>query len=192
MKKGVRKKKGTTLRVKSSKTIFEGRVFSVTRDVVVEPGGVQIARDVVRHAGSAVILLRRRDGRVLLVRQFRLPTRQYLWELAAGRLDRGERPLDAARRELREETGFTARRWKLLAEFFPSPGYVNEKMWLYLAEDLRPGPAQPDPDEVVHHRWFSVPRLEQMVRRGRIKDAKTLLGYFLLPAARSSKSSTSR
>lgn len=163
-----------------SRRVYTGRVFSVTRDEVVEPGGVRITRDVVRHAGSAVIIPRRDDGRILLVRQFRLPTLKRMWELAAGRLDTDEKPLDGARRELREETGLTADRWKLLATFYPSPGYVDERMWLYLAEGLRAGRAHPDEDEVINKRWFTLDQIGGLVAGKRIEDAKTLLGYFLL------------
>lgn len=175
---------GRGFHLESSKVVFRGRVFSVTRDAVREPGGVRVVREVVRHAGSAVILPRRDDGRVLLVRQFRLPPRRLLWELAAGRLDAGETPLAAARRELEEETGLFAERWELLAEYYPSPGYVDEKMWVYLAEGLRWGRARPEPDEMIRKRWFSPEELGELIRRRKIEDGKTLVGYFSLQAVK--------
>ena len=170
--------------VLASRAVFKGRVFSVTRDRVREPGGIEITREVVRHAGSAVILPRRDDGRVLLVRQFRLPVRRSIWELAAGRRDPGETPLRAARRELEEETGLSAERWKLLGEFYPSPGYVDERMWLFLAQGLREGQARPEDDERIRKRWFTLDQLGALVRSGGIQDAKTLIGYFLISASK--------
>lgn len=88
-----------------SEPVFQGRIFSVTRDTAIEPGGIEVVREVVRHAGSAVIVPRRADGRILLVRQFRLPTRRFMWELVAGRRDPGEGPLRAARRECGRKRG---------------------------------------------------------------------------------------
>ncbi len=168
------------LQVKESRVVFSGKVFSVTRDTVVEPGGVKSTREIVRHAGSAVIMPRLDDGRILLVRQFRLPVRDRLLELAAGRLDPGEKPLDAAKRELREETGFSAARWKLLGDFFPSPGYVDERMWLFVAEGLQRGAKEPDEDELIRQRWFSLHAVESLIRSGKLKDAKTLIGCYLI------------
>ncbi len=167
-------------RLESSKTVFRGRVFSVTHDKVVEPGGIRVERDVVRHSGSAVIMPRDENGRILLVRQFRLPARRFLWELCAGRVDAGETPLQAARRELEEETGFSARRWKLIARFYPSPGYVDEQMWLFLAEDLTEGRARPEEDELIRHRWFTLDQLDSMRRSRKLEDGKLLIGYLLL------------
>ena len=163
-----------------SKLLFRGRVFSVTCEEVVEPGGVQVTREVVRHAGSAVVIPQRDDGRLLLIRQFRLPSRGFLWEAVAGRLDAGESPLDAARRELAEEAGLGARQWASLGFFYPSPGYVDERMWLFLARGLRRVPARPEPDERIRKRWFRPQEIGAMVHRGLIHDAKTIIGYFLL------------
>ncbi len=163
-----------------SATIFTGRVFSVTRDRVREPGGVEATREIVRHAGSAVILPRRDDGSILLVRQFRLPPRRFLWELAAGRIDPGESPLEAAQRELVEETGFSAERWKLLVEYFPSPGYLDEKMWIYVAEGLKRGRARPEEDERITKRWFTPAQIQRMIRTGKLDDGKALVGCLLL------------
>jgi ADP-ribose pyrophosphatase len=166
--------------VLESKTVLRGRVFSVSHDRVREPGGVEVSRDVVRHAGSAVILPRRDDGRILLVRQFRLPVRDFLWELCAGRLDKGEAPLEAARRELEEETGLTAERWKLLVEYFPTPGYVDEKMWVFLAEGLKRGRARPEEDECIERKWFTPEQVLRMIRTGKLQDGKALVGCLLL------------
>ncbi len=174
------RKPARQLKLGRSEVVFRGRVFSVTRDRVVEPGGKKVVRELVRHPGSAVILPLRSDGHLLLVRQFRLAPRQFLWELAAGRIDGGESPLEAARRELLEETGFRASRWKLLAEVFPSPGFLDERMWLFLAEGLRQGRARPEPDELIRKRWFGLPQLEELIQRGKIQDGKTLAGCFFL------------
>ncbi|MBI4464150.1 MAG: NUDIX hydrolase, partial [Acidobacteria bacterium] len=139
----------------SSKRVYQGKVFSVGRHSVVEPGGVQALREVVHHRGSAVILPRLPDGRVLLIRQFRFPVGRALWELPAGSLDPGETALQTARRELIEETGYRATVWKKLLEFYSSPGFLDEKMTLFLAVNAQPGPAQPEPDERIRLRCFS-------------------------------------
>lgn len=169
-------------RIVSAKELLRTRVFTVSREKAVGPAGVTIDREIVRHLGSAVMMARDARGRLLLVRQFRLPARRLLWELPAGRLDAGESPLAAARRELIEETGYRARRWTRLASYFPSPGYCAERMTLYLAEDLTPGPAQPEADESIESRWFTQAEIRKMIRRGVIADGKTLVGALWLMA----------
>lgn len=137
------------------------------------------------HPGSVVLLPYLADGRVLLVRQYRHAARQALWELPAGTLEPGEDPLDAAQRELAEETGYRARRLKRLCEFFPSPGILSEKMRLFEARGLTPSPAHPDPDERIRVRRFSRPELRALVSAGKIRDGKTLAGLlWLFGAAR--------
>ena len=116
---------------------------------------------------------------ILLVRQYRLPARQSLWELPAGSLDEGEKPLQGAKRELKEETGCTARRWKKLVEFWPSPGYIGEKMTIYLATGLTHGEACPMEDERIETRWFPAKELEHMIVSNKIVDAKTIIGYWM-------------
>jgi ADP-ribose pyrophosphatase len=117
------------------------------------------------------------DKRVLLVRQYRLPAEKYLWELPAGRLDPGEKPLQAAKRELKEETGYAARKWTKLASFWVSPGFVQERMTIFLAEDLTAGEATPMDDERIEARWFKRKELADMIADGKIEDAKTIVGF---------------
>lgn len=163
-------------RVLKSKIIYAGRVFGVRRDRVVEPGGVVVTRDVVTHTGSVVLLPVFPDGRVLLVRQYRHSVGQSLWELVAGRVEPGENLVAAARRELLEETGYTARRYRKLLDVFPTPGFVSERMAVYAAEGLRPGRARPESDERITTRKFSLSALERMMRRGTLRDAKSIAG----------------
>jgi ADP-ribose pyrophosphatase len=161
-------------RVLKSKVLYQGSLFGVRQDRVVEPGGILVTRDVVTHSGSVVLLPVFSDGKILLVRQYRHAVGQSLWELVAGRIDPGEAPLRAARRELLEETGFTARRLRKLLDIFPTPGFVSERMLIYLATGLRPGTAQPEEDERLQVRRFSLAELEHMIRRGRLRDAKSI------------------
>jgi len=166
--------------VVSKKEVLRTRVFRVTHEKAVEPGGITIEREIVRHSGSAVMMARDEHGRILLVWQFRLPARRSLWELPAGRLDPGETPLQAARRELVEETGYRARRWTRLVSFYPSPGYCDERMTVYLAEDLKAGTARPESDESIESRWFTVAQLREMIRKHRLEEGKTPVALLLL------------
>lgn len=167
------------MKVISSKEVLKNKLFRVVDEVATDPSGFEIHRNIVRHPGSAVMMAVDNEDRVLLVKQFRLPAQKELWELPAGRLDPGESPEEAAKRELREETGFDAKEWTLLSSFWASPGYVDEKMNLFLAKDLTEGKAEPMEDERIEIGWFGKDELQQMVRRGEIQDAKTLVGYFL-------------
>jgi ADP-ribose pyrophosphatase len=173
----------TKARVLSSVEVYRGPAFWVTTDQVLEPGGVRGRRDIVRHTGSVVILAvdeSRTEPHVLLVRQYRHAARQYLWELCAGRMDHGESELTAAKRELLEETGFTAKRWKRVLKFYASPGFLAETMSIYLARGLRPGKAQPEEDEVIEMKFFPLSAAVRLVLNGRIQDAKTIAGILWL------------
>ena len=126
---------------------------------------------------SAVMMPVDEKGRILLVRQYRLPARRFLWELPAGSVDPGEKPLKTARRELVEETGYRAKKWTKLAEFYPSPGFLSEKMTIYLATGLTAGEAKPMEDERIATRWFTAKEIDDMIRTGKILDAKTNIGF---------------
>jgi ADP-ribose pyrophosphatase len=167
------------MKLLSSRERFRTKIFWITEDRAKDSSGFEIHRAIVRHAGSAVMMAVDAQRRVLLVRQYRLPARADLWELPAGRLDPGEKPLQAAKRELEEETGYRARRWKKLISFYPSPGYVSEKMTIFLASELSAGEAKPMDDERIRCRWFSARQVEQMIRTNRIQDGKTIIGYFV-------------
>ena len=166
------------MKVISSKEKYRCELFWVSEEHAVDPSGFEIRRSIVHHRGSSVMMAVDDRKRILLVRQYRLPARRYLWELPAGRLDEGETPLQAAKRELTEETGYRAKQWKKLVTFYPSPGYVSEKMTIFLATDLTEGQAQPMEDERIETRWFTAKEVESGIRTGKIIDAKTMLGYF--------------
>jgi ADP-ribose pyrophosphatase len=161
----------------SSKEITKNRIFTVTQDHAVDDDGFEIERVIVHHRGSAVMMPVDEKNRILLVRQYRLPARQSMWELPAGSVDPGEKPLQTARRELVEETGYRAKKWTKLAEFYPSPGFLTEKMTIYLATGLTAGEATPMEDERIETRWFKAKEIDEMIRTGKITDAKTNIGF---------------
>jgi ADP-ribose diphosphatase len=188
MPKSSRKKATLKARVISSREVYHGPAFRVTADEVLEPSGVRTRRDIVHHSGSVVILAIEEEGgsepRVLFERQYRHAARQMLWELPAGRIDQGENDLAAAKRELLEETGYTASRWRRILHFYASPGFLAEAMNLYFARGLRPGPAQPEADEVIQVRMVLLSAAVRMVMRGTIKDGKTIAGILWLSQSR--------
>ena len=168
-----RAKKASVL---SSTTIYEGQVFGIRRDEVIEPSGVRTIREVISHPGSVVVLPVLPDGRILLIQQYRHAARQYLWELVAGRIDPGETPKVAAARELIEETGYRAKRFRVFLDIFPTPGFLEERMFILLAEGLTAGEAEPEEDEKIISRAYSRKQLEDMIRGGKLRDAKTIAG----------------
>jgi ADP-ribose pyrophosphatase len=188
MKKSSGTQRAKTAKILNSTSIYEGRVFGIRRDEVIEPSGVRAIREVITHPGSVVVLPVLPDGRILMIQQYRHATRQYLWELVAGRIDSGETPKVAAARELIEETGYRAKRLRVFMEFFPTPGFLEEKMFLLLAEGLTAGEAEPEEDEKIFSRTYNRKELEEMIRRGKLRDAKSIAGIlyyrFLSPRNR--------
>src|SRR2546422_1429895 len=161
-----------------SKKIFAGRVFDVTVDTVRE-GEQPYLREVVHHRGSAVMVPAFDDGTIALVRQYRHPAVKYLLELPAGTLNDKERPEEGAARELEEELGLVAGKLEKLSEFFVSPGFCEEKMWLYLATDLIQTAQRLEDDELIEVVRLPIDRALQMITDGEIEDAKTIIGLML-------------
>src|SRR6476661_3734872 len=155
--------KNTKAKVLRSEMVYEGRIFGVRRDEVIEPSGMRATREVITHPGSVVVLPVLSDGRIVLIRQYRHATRQFLWELVAGRIDGGENPRRAAARELIEETGYRAKRFRIFLEVFPTPGFLEERMYILLAEGVTPGEAHPEEDEKITAKAFTKKELETMI-----------------------------
>ena len=147
---------------------------------VIEPGDIETTREVVCHPGSVVVVPRLPDGRVILVRQYRHPVQESLWELVAGGIEHGESPRQSARRELLEETGYRARNVKPLLQFYSSPGFLTEKMYLFEAWNLTPSAGQPDADERIETGFFTINTIRKMIKTNEIHDGKTLVGILLL------------
>jgi ADP-ribose pyrophosphatase len=173
----------------SSKLAYNGKVFKVFTDTIVEPGGHKNTRDVIRHNGSVVILAvdestNPADPDVILERQYRHAAGQFLIELPAGTRNPGEAPLAAAKREMIEETGYRARKWTMLQKYFASPGFLGEWMQIYLAQDLRQGEAKLEEDENLEVFRMPVSEAMKLVAAGKIHDGKTLIGLSLYDAAR--------
>lgn len=168
----------------SSEVVFQGPLFRVLHDKLIEPGGKKSERDVIRHNGSVVILAidrskSKKDPWIVMERQYRHAAKQYLWELPAGKLDAGEEPLAGAQRELEEETGYRAKKWKPLVEYYGSPGFLGESMKVFQAEGLMAGDAHPEDDEEIEFRLVKLSEIVKMIEKGAIKDGKTLCSVLL-------------
>jgi ADP-ribose pyrophosphatase len=183
------KKTNAKPKLLSSKVAYKGKVFSVFSDKVQEPGGLVHTRDVIRHNGSVVILAvdeskNKKDPDIILERQYRHAAGQVLIELPAGRVEPGEAPLAAAKREMIEETGYRAKRWTLLTKYFASPGFLGEWMQIYLARDIREGVATPEPDERIEVFRMPLSEALALVAANKIHDGKTIIGLLLFDAKR--------
>jgi ADP-ribose pyrophosphatase len=166
-------------RVLSHRRQYTGKVLSLDVDEIEEPGGIRAAREVVRHAGSVVILAVDDQQRVCLVRQYRYPVDDAIWEIPAGRVDEGETPETGARRELEEEVGARAGHLEQLLSFYASPGFCDEVMHLFRASSLTLAAARPEPDENIEVRWVALPEARAMAAGGEVRDAKTLVALLL-------------
>lgn len=172
----------------SSEQLFQGLVFQVERDRLREPDGLEIVREVVRHNGGAGALPVLDDGRIALVRQYRHPARRELLEIPAGKLEIGESPAECAARELEQETGWRAGRLEKLCEFYTTPGFCEEKLYVYLATKLQPAAQQLDEDEVVEVVYLPLTEALDLAARGEIEDSKTLLALLWAERWRAGKS----
>jgi ADP-ribose pyrophosphatase len=165
------------MKITQSREVYSCSLFRVTEDEAVDKTGWKMKRSIVRHRGSAVMMAVDEKNRLLLVRQYRLPANQFLWELPAGKTDEGETVAQAAKRELIEETGVRAKTWKKLVSFYPSPGYVEEKMTIFLATGLTQGESAPMDDERIETRWFTKKEVRELIASNKILDGKTMIGF---------------
>jgi len=170
--------------VLSSEVVYSGPLFRVLHDKIIEPGGANNERDVIRHNGSVVILAldnakNKKNPWVVMERQYRHAANQFLWELPAGKLEAGEDALEGAKRELAEETGYRAKKWKPLVEYYASPGFLGESMKVFLAEGLEAGDATPEEDEKIELRLVKLSEVLEMIEKGAILDGKTLSSVLL-------------
>ena len=173
-----------TAQLLSSEVVYQGPLFRVLHDKLIEPGGRPSERDVIRHNGSVVILAidsskSKKNPWIVVERQYRHAAQQFLWELPAGKLDAGEDGLTGAKRELAEETGYSAKKWKPLVEYYASPGFLGESMKVFVAEGLVAGDAHPEADEQIEFRLVKLSEVLKMIAKGAILDGKTLTSVLL-------------
>ena len=165
----------------STETIYEGKIFDVLSAKIRE-GEIEYQREIIKHSGSAVIVPVFADETVALVRQYRHAAEKHLLEIPAGTLEADELPETGAARELEEEIGFKAGNIEKLTEFYVSPGFLTEKMFVFLATDLTETAQNLDDDEVISIERLSCPKLYEKIRNGEIEDAKTMVGVILAGA----------
>ena len=171
------------VRVVSRKLLYRGRIIRLYREVL-DVAGRRVVRETITHPGAVVMVPVLPNGRVVLIQQYRRSVNRVLLELPAGTLERGEQPDRCARRELQEETGWRARRLRRLARFYAAPGFISERMTLFLAQDLTWAPLRPDPDERVRPAVMTLTQALRKIRTGAICDAKTIIGMWTLAALR--------
>lgn len=172
-------KKSEVAEVLSSEIVYQGPLFRVQKERILEPEGKENVRDVIRHNGSVVILAldttkSKKDPWIVMERQYRHAANRYLWELPAGKIDAGEEALAGAQRELEEETGYRAKKWKPMVEYFASPGFLGESFKVFTAEGLIAGDAHPEDDEHIELRLVKLSEVLKKIDKGEILDGKTL------------------
>ena len=188
--------KNKDVEVVSSNLSYEGPLFRVYTDKILEKGR-ELTRDVIRHNGSVVILAvddakSKRDPMIVMERQYRHAAREFLLEVPAGKMEEGEDALAAAKRELLEETGFKAKRWRKMIRYFASPGFLGEFMQVFVAEGLTLGDAQPEYDEQIEIEMMPLSRLLKMIDEGKIYDGKTLISVMLYVRLRGAEKKKNR
>lgn len=159
--------------------LYRGKILNLRKDDVILPDGKEAIREIVEHSGGSAILCEK-DGKVLMVKQFRYPYKEEIWEIPAGKVNAGETPEQTALRELKEEGGITAKKIEKIFDVYPSPGYTEEIIRIYKAEGLKEGDTKLDEDEFLTGSWFDIETLKKMVKDKEIKDAKTLIALFWL------------
>jgi ADP-ribose pyrophosphatase len=189
-------KNSPKVEVVSSTLSYEGPLFRVYTDKILE-NGRELTRDVIRHNGSVVILAvddakSKRDPMIVMERQYRHAAGEFLLEVPAGKMEEGEDALAAAKRELLEETGFKAKRWRKMIRYFASPGFLGEFMQVFLAESLTLGDAQPEYDEQIEIEMMPLSRLLKMIDEGKIHDGKTLISVMLYARLREAEKKRNR
>jgi ADP-ribose pyrophosphatase len=165
--------------VQATRPIYSGRIFDVFLEKIVLPNGMIKDREVIRHPGAAAMVPLLGDGRVILIKQYRHAVDRFLWEIPAGTLERGENPLECARRELVEEIGYSAATLEKITEILPAPGYTDERIHIFIATDLTAAPQDLDEDEVLEIEPIPFDRAIEMIGQGHIQDAKTIVGLMV-------------
>ena len=162
-----------------TKEVYIGKMLRYQIDDVLLPNGEKATRDVVKHPGAVAIVAVDDKGNFVFIRQYRYAIDEIIYEIPAGKLSPGEAPLKCAKRELKEETGFTAGKWKKLGSIYTLPGFCDEIIHVYQASELKKGDTDFDEDEVIETIFLSEKKVLEMIKKGRINDGKTLSGIFL-------------
>lgn len=160
--------------------LFRGKAVHFRIDQIRLPNGKKAIREYLDHPGAVAVLPLLGKDKVILVRQFRYPVNTMTWEIPAGKLARGENPLACVKRELQEETGYTARSWKKLLPYWPTAAFSNEVIHIYVARGLKPGKTNPDEDEFVESRVWPLKKAITAARQGKIRDSKTVIALLSL------------
>ncbi|MBW2318800.1 MAG: NUDIX hydrolase [Deltaproteobacteria bacterium] len=167
------------VKVHKTTNLYSGKIFDLFVERITLPNGVVKDREIIRHPGAAAMVPLLEDGRVVLIKQYRHAVGGFLWEIPAGTLEPQEKPIECARRELIEEIGYEAEEMEELTGIFPAPGYTDEQIHIFLATGLRPTSQDLDDDEVLDVEITSFETAMEMIRKGEIKDAKTITGLLL-------------
>jgi ADP-ribose pyrophosphatase len=188
-----------TAEILNSQVVYEGPLFKVLKEEIREPNGSTASRDIIRHNGSVVILAvdasgkkGRTDPLVIMERQYRHAAGQFLWEIPAGKIEAGEERLAGAKRELAEETGYSAKKWTELTRYCASPGFLGEWMQVYLAEDLERGQATPEEDETLEIYPMRLSAVEALIAAGEVLDGKTLVAVGMYRQLQGAKKNTKK
>jgi ADP-ribose pyrophosphatase len=169
-------------RLIDGKRVYSGRTLNIDLDRVLLPNGNTADLEVIRHPGASAVVPVLEDGQVVLIHQFRYAAGDFIYEIPAGKLDPGENPIDCARRELAEETGYQARSLSPLLSFLTTPGFCDEEIHIFLARELSAGKQDLEMNEVLEVRHFPISRALEMIREGTIKDGKTIIGLYAASA----------